>query len=397
MAANFLPYGRHTIEEDDIEAVVDVMRNGLLTAGPKAAEFEKAFASHIGVKEAVVVSNGTTALHLAVIVAGIGPGDVVVVPAITFLSTANVVEMVGAQVAFADVNPETGLMTLDNFKDAIADANGSVKAVMPVHLTGHSEQMAEINTYAKKLGIKVITDCCHALGAEYIGGGKPGDGQFEDFGCYSLHPVKSIAMGEGGVVTTNDPEAAEKMRLMRSHDMHRNEESFLHDEMAMDTSGQANPWYYEMHQLGYNYRATDMQCALGLSQLKKLDSFVGKRRKLALCYDDALKPLGNLIKSNRKSGDCLSAWHLYAVQIDFEAVGVSRATMMKKLSGMGIGTQVHYIPVSSQPYYRKKYGVQNLPGGEEYYSKSLSLPLFPQMEEADIKRVVEALNEVLMS
>ncbi|MCK0070479.1 UDP-4-amino-4,6-dideoxy-N-acetyl-beta-L-altrosamine transaminase [Kordiimonas laminariae] len=395
MTRDFLPYGRHTIEEDDIEAVVDVMRNGLLTAGPKAAEFEKAFASQVGAKEAVVVSNGTTALHLAVIVAGIERDDIVVVPAVTFLSTANVVEMVGGKVVFADVNPETGLMTLDNLKDAIARVDGSVKAVMPVHLTGHSEGMAEIYAYAKEQGIKIITDCCHALGAEYSDRGKPGDGKYEDFACYSLHPVKSIAMGEGGVVTTNDLKAAQMMRLIRSHDMHRDEESFQHSDMALDVSGQANPWYYEMHKLGYNYRATDMQCALGISQLKKLESFVEKRRKLADFYDDALSSIGNFVKPNDRSKDCLSAWHLYAVQIDFEVVGKSRATVMRKLSEQSIGTQVHYIPVSSQPYYRERYGMQNLPGAEEYYSKTLSLPLFPQMEEADVKRVVDTLHKVL--
>ncbi len=395
MPNSFLPYGRHTIDEDDIAAVAEVMRGDFLTSGPKAAEFETAFANKIGAKEAVVLSNGTTALHLAVIAAGIGTGDKVIVPAITFLATANVVEMVGAEVVFADVSPETGLLTIESFNEAVCKAGDSVKAVMPVHLTGQAQDMAEIYAIAKRANISVITDCCHAIGAEYVAGGRPGDGQFEDFACYSLHPVKSIAMGEGGIVTTNGRVAAKKIRQLRSHDMRKESADFTNTEMAFDKSGEVNPWYYEMHSVGYNYRASDMQCALGLSQLSKLDGFVEKRRELAALYDKLLKPLSSYLTPNGRSDDCMSAWHLYAVRINFNRFKAGRAVLMQKLKEEGVGTQVHYIPVSKQPFYEQKYGKQNLPGVDAYYNSTLSLPLFPTMMEEDVVRVVTALHKIL--
>lgn len=391
MPSDFLPYGKHHIDENDIEAVAEVLRSGALTCGPKVEAFETAFSEYIGVKHAVVCANGTAALHLACIAAGLGPGDVAIVPSITFLATANAVLMTGADVVFADVSSSTGLMTRATFDDAVARVkNGNLKAVLPVHMSGQAGEIETIYTAAKGIEISVITDCCHALGAEYYSGGRPGDGQFEDMATYSLHPVKSIAMGEGGMVTTNDDKMANHMRALRGHAMEKQPEAWLNKDLAFDGAN-ANPWYYEMQMLAYNYRASDIQCALGLSQLSKLSSFVDKRRAIANLYDIKLSSLGNKIRPIDRAGFTDSAWHLYPVLIDFEALGLSRAQVMHRLAEKGIGTQVHYVPVSRQPFYETKYGVQKLPGADTYYSKVLSLPIFPSMLETDVERVVDAL------
>ncbi len=395
LADNFLPYGRHFIDDADIAAVVDVLQNGPLTAGPKVEAFETAFAQKIGAKEAVVCANGTAALHLACLAAGLGEGDVAIVPAITFLATANAVRMTGAEVCFADVDPQTGLMTPETLADAQKRAQGKVKAVLPVHMNGQSEHMASIATFACENELTIIADCCHALGADYTEGGKPGDGAFEAYGTFSLHPVKSIAMGEGGVVTSNSSEKAHMMRQLRGHAMEKDPAQWADASAGTAADGGTNPWYYEMQMLAYNYRATDIQCALGLSQLAKLDDFVQRRRIIATLYDDRLERLSNRLQPVRRSVDCQSAWHLYPVLIDFDVVGKDRACVMKLLMDRGIGTQVHYAPVSNQPYYVERYGRQHLPGAERYYQSVLSLPIFPSMTEEDVERVVEALADCL--
>lgn len=391
----FLPYGQHSIDDADIEAVVKVLKNGPLTSGPKAPDFEKALARKLGVKEAVVCSNGTTALHLACMAAGLAPGDVAIVPSITFLSTANAVRMCGADVVFADVCANTGLMTPATLEHAIEKTENRLKAVLPVHLNGQCHDIEAMRVIAKQqAGVAVITDCCHALGADYSSGGKPGDGQFEDYACFSFHPVKSIAMGEGGAVTTNDSDAAKRMRLLRAHDLRRESENWQFPSQGFDSSGDANPWYYEMTELAYNYRANDLQCALGISQLEKLDDFVSRRRELANLYTKAFEEVSNLIKPIERAGFAASAWHLYPVLIDFKELGKERGIVQRELMEKGIGTQVHYIPVSDQPYYRNLYGEQNLPGASDYYEKVLSLPIFPAMTDDDVFRVVKAIKAV---
>lgn len=395
MTGDFLPYGRHAVDEDDIAEVVEVLKNGPLTCGPKVDAFEAAFANQIGAAHAVVCANGTAALHLASMAIGLGEGDVAVVPAITFLATANAVRMTGAEVCFADVDEETALLTPEGFEQALERANGTVKAVFPVHMNGQAEAMGAIRDIARSHGIKVVTDCCHALGADYKDGGRPGDGQCEDLATFSLHPVKSIAMGEGGVVTTNCAETARTLKMLRGHAMEKDPSHWRNLDAGTAQDGSSNPWYYEMQTLAYNYRATDIQCALGLSQLRKLDDFIAKRRRLAAIYDQQLSRLSNRMQPVRRSLDTLSAWHLYPVLINFDQMEMDRAALMTRLQKAGIGTQVHYVPVSSQPYYVDRYGRQELPGADRYYARVLSLPIFPAMSEADVIRVVDALADAL--
>lgn len=397
MADTFLPYGRHFIDDDDIEAVVGVLKSGPLTCGPKIEEFEAAFAQKIGVKEAIVCANGTVALHLACMAVGLQEGDMAIVPAITFLATANAVRMTGADVCFADVDPATGLMTPETLIDAFERSGKQAKAVLPVHMNGQSEHMQEIAAVASERNMTVVSDCCHALGANYLDSGRPGDGRFEAFGTYSLHPVKSIAMGEGGVVTTNDSAKAHLIRQLRGHAMEKDPGQWSDAKAGTASDGSPNPWYYEMQKLAYNYRATDIQCALGISQLKKLDSFVKKRRILAAYYDDQLARLDNRVQPVRRSADCVSAWHLYPVLIEFQQLKLDRGAVMRALNEAGIGTQVHYVPVSRQPYYVDRYGQQCLPGADSYYAQVLSLPIYPGMTYADIDRVVDELSSCLNS
>jgi len=398
MSETFLPYGRHQIDEDDVAAVVDVLRNGPLTCGPQVDAFEQAFANQVGTSEAIVCSNGTTALHLAMMGLDIGPGDAVIVPAVTFLSTANAARMAGADVIFADISPDTGLLTGETLKAAFARASSPVKAVLPVHLNGQCVDMEEVSALCRAEGAFIVADCCHALGASYKGSfeGAPGSGQFEDLACFSLHPVKSIAMGEGGVVTTRDSALAARLRILRSQGMVRDPSAWQQVDAGFSSgSGEPNPWYYEMQELGYNYRATDLQCALGLSQLKKLDSFVARRRQLAALYDREIEGQLNSVVPIPRTELADSAWHLYPILIDFKAQGKDRATVMSELSALGVGTQVHYIPVSSQPYYERLYGKQVFKGAERYYQRVLSLPIFPAMSDDDVIRVVDCLGKVL--
>ncbi len=358
------------------------------------AEFEQAFARTVGSAEAVVCANGTAALHLACLAMDLGPGDNVVVPSVTFLATANAVRMTGADVIFADVDPDTGLMTAETFRAALEKDTASIKAVFPVHLNGQSCEMISIKAIADRHGVTIITDCCHALGGEYVDGGAPGDGKYEVMGCFSLHPVKAVAMGEGGVITTNDSSLANRMRRLRSHDMVRDAECLLDSGLSMDIKGQPNPWSYEMHDLGYNYRANDIQCALGLSQLGKLEKFANERREIAANYDQLLSGL-NHIKPVAKNGFSVSGWHLYAVLIEFGALSITRSELMKKLKAFNIGTQVHYIPVHQQPYYRSLYGGQDLSGVQGYYSRALSLPIYPRLTPKQQKYTIKTLGDLL--
>lgn len=394
-----LPYGRQLVEEDDIAAVVNVLKGNFLTTGPTVADFERAFAEQVGARYALACSSGTAALHLAAMALGLEPGSAVVVPTMTFLATANAARYVGAEVVFADVDPDTGLMTGETLEAALAradEANLAVKAVFPVHLNGQSADMREIGVIAAKRKLDLVEDCCHLLGGKYLDddaeGSSVGSCPRGGMSVFSLHPVKVITMGEGGVVTTNDEVFRDSVLRQRNHGMVRDRANFQSPELGLDSTGAPNPWYYEMPEPGFNYRASDIHCALGLSQIAKLSRFNTRRDEIVARYDRLLAPLAPTVRPVRRVPWCQPAWHLYAVHIDFEAAGSERSVFMRRLRKMGVGTQVHYIPVHLQPYYRNRYGDLTLPGAEAYYAHALSLPLFPAMRDGDVDMVVRAVK-----
>lgn len=397
--APFLPYGRQLIEEDDVDAVAAVLRSGSLTSGPAVERFERALEAATGGGHAVACSSGTAALHLAALAAGLGPGERAIVPAVTFLATANAVRYTGAEVVFADVDPDSGLITAATAEAAARRAGGPVRAVFPVHLAGQFGDLPALSALARARGWTVIEDACHALGTRYrlAGGfeGRVGDGRWSDAAVFSFHPVKTVAMGEGGAVVADDAALAARAAALRNHGVTRDPARFLVPGQGLDADGRALPWYYEMAEPGFNYRASELHCALGVSQLAKLERFATRRRALAARYDAALAPLAPLVRPTARTPGVSAAWHLYVVLIDFAAAGVPRETVMERLRAAGIGTQVHYIPVPWQPYYRERSGVLELPGAERYYRRCLTLPLFPAMADDDVARVAGALAAAL--
>ncbi len=396
MTDRFLPYGRQVIDDDDVAAVAAVLRGDCLTTGPTVEAFEKAFAARVGARFAVACSSGTAGLHLAMLALGLGDGSRAIVPSMTFLATANAARYVGAEIVFADVDGETGLLGAAELEAALARESGGVCAVVPVHLTGRTVDMPALARIAARDGFVIVEDACHALGTTYQDGGETisvGSCRHSAAAVFSFHPVKTIAMGEGGAVTTNDPGLYERLTRFRNHGMTRVPADFRNTDLAFGSGGEPNPWYYEMPEVGFNYRASDIHCALALSQLGKLDRFVERRRTLAERYDQLLKPVAPIILPPKRSPACTAALHLYSVQIDFPALGLPRETVMRHLKDAGIGTQVHYIPVHTQPYYRERSGELQLPGAMAYYRATLSLPLFASMDDSDVRRVVGALEE----
>ena len=393
--ADTLPYGRQSIDESDIEAVIGVLQSDRLTDGPTVGAFEDAFAQATACQYAAACGSGTAALHLAAMALNLKAGDHVVVPAITFLATANVVRFVGAEVIFADVNPDTGLMMPENLEVALESAKGKpVKAVITVHLNGQCGDPAGLETVARRHGLNIIEDACHALGAIYHADGgsyRVGSCAHSDLTAFSFHPVKTITCGEGGMVTGKDASLIARIKLLRNHGMVRAPHLFVNAEQAFEGVEQ-NPWYYEMPEIGLNYRLSDIHCALGLSQLKRLDWFVDRRAALVARYRNVLAPLAPSIRPLVFLPDCRPAWHLFVVLIEFGQIGQSRNKLMRALRSRGIGSQVHYIPLYLQPYYRRRYGVSSLPGAETYYTRCLSLPLYTEMDESDVERVVEVLS-----
>ncbi|MBW8308973.1 MAG: UDP-4-amino-4,6-dideoxy-N-acetyl-beta-L-altrosamine transaminase [Candidatus Paracaedibacteraceae bacterium] len=382
-----IPYGRHHIDQQDIDQVIEVLKGDWLTCGPIIETFENELAQQVGAKHAIACSNGTTALHLAMLALNIGINDIVLVPAITFLASANAARYVGADVVFVDVDPQTGLMTLDTLKTAIAtNKDKNLKAVVNVHLAGQCEDLEEIYKISRQHGLFIIEDAAHALGTTYTDErGKNhliGANSFSDLTTFSFHPVKTIAMGEGGALTTQDSQIAARLKLLRSHGMVR--------EASQWQGGETGPWYYEMQELGYNYRLSDINCALGVSQLKKLESFVAKRSGMVDQYDRAFA-LSSTMTPLTKLTASRTAWHLYIVLMDFAKIGLSRAEVMKQLKDKGIGTQVHYIPLYHQPYYKNLYGMITLPGAEAYYTSCLSLPLYASLTQKQQDAVIKAI------
>jgi perosamine synthetase len=376
----YLPYGHQWVDENDINAVVEALESDWLTTGPKVQEFEHAFADIVGTAEAVAVSNGTAALHTAVYAAGIGPGDEVIVSPMTFASSANCVLFQGGTPVFADVDPETLLI---DPKQVEAKITPRTKAIIAVDYTGQAcdyDVLREIA--ARHHGLILIADACHALGGSYQG--RP-VGSLADLNCFSFHPVKHIATGEGGMITTNNRGWADRMRVFRNHGIttdHRQRE-------------QQGSWSYEMVDLGYNYRLTDLQCALGISQLRNLSNWVKRRQEIAKRYNEAFAKMP-AVEPLAVRDDVSHAYHIYMIRLDLAQLQVTRAEVFSALRAEGIGVNVHYIPVHLHPFYRNRFGTGPglCPVAEAAYEQLITLPVFPQMTKKDTEDVITAVRKV---
>jgi perosamine synthetase len=377
-----LPYGRQSIDEDDIEAVVEVLRSDWLTTGPKVAEFEEAFAARVQAKYAVSFSSGTAGLHGAAFAAGLKPGDEAITSPMTFAATANGVLYQGATPVFADLRADTLNLDPDEVK---ARMTRRTRALIPVDYAGHPAEMDVILELAARHGLVVIEDACHALGAEYRG---RSTGSIADMTVFSFHAVKHLATGEGGMVTTGLADYAEKLRQFRNH-------GISSDARQRQRDGQ---WHYEMLALGYNYRLTDLACALGLSQLKKLDANLRRRREIAARYSAEFSSLPEVIVPVVRDG-VNPAWHLYPIRLRPEKMSADRAQVFRALRAENIGVNVHYIPVHLHPYYRDRFAYRGgeYPVAEDAYERLISLPMFHGMNDQDVDDVVAAVKKVALA
>lgn len=379
---DFIPYAKQWIDEDDIQAVTEVLRGDFLTTGPSVAKFGEDVARVAGTRYAVAISNGTAALHAAVAAAGIGPGDEVITSPITFVASANCALYVGATPVFADIDPRT--YNIDP-ADVERKITARTKAIIPVHFTGQPCDMERLSEIARRHGLLVIADGAHAIGAGFQG--KPVGG-LSDMTTYSFHPVKQVATGEGGAIATDDPELFEKMLLFRSHGITRDPAKFRYGNQS---------WYYEQQTLGYNYRMTDFQAALGLSQLKKLPMFLQRRREYADRYTAAFRDLPG-ITVPWQHPDAESAWHLYILRLQLEKLDTGRDQIFQELWDRGIGVNIHYIPVYYHAYYRDLGYAKGLcPQAEQLFEEMLTIPLYPAMKETAVERVIETIQTVIRS
>ena len=364
-----IPYGRQDISETDIQAVVDVLRSDYLTQGPAVPAFEKAVASYSGAQHAVAVNSATSALHIACLALSVGKGDIVWTSPITFVASANCALYCGASVDFVDIDAKTYNLSVEKLEERLIQAKllGKLpKVVIPVHLCGQPCDMRAIGKLSKEYGFKVIEDASHAIGGKYLG--KPvGNCEYSDITVFSFHPVKIITTGEGGMALTNKPELARKMQLLRSHGITRDEQEMTHIPDG--------PWYYQQIALGLNYRMTDIQAALGLSQMSRLDSFVAKRHEIANRYNELLKDLPLTLPYQH--ADNFSALHLYVIRLQLDKINKTHKQVFKSLCAAGVGVNLHYIPVYRQPYYRQfGYNVSDFPESEKYYEEAISLPIY---------------------
>ncbi len=379
---DFIPYAKQWIDEDDIQAVVDILRGDFLTTGPSVAQFGEAVAQVAGTKYGVAICNGTAALHAAVAAAGIGPGDEVITSPITFVASANCALYVGATPVFADIDPRT--YNIDPV-DVERKITARTKAIIQVHFTGQPCDMDRLREIATRRRLLLIADGAHAIGASYKG--KPA-GSFADMTTYSFHPVKQVATGEGGAIVTDNLELYEKMMMFRSHGITRDPAKFRFGHQ---------PWYYEQQTLGLNYRMTDFQAALGLSQLKKLPMFLQRRREYAKRYTEAFQNMPG-VATPWQSPDGESAWHLYILRLQLEELNVGRDQIFQELWDRGIGVNIHYIPVYYHAYYRDLGYAKGLcPQAEKLFEAMLTIPLYPAMKEAALERVIETIQAVVKS
>lgn len=379
MRETFLPYGRQSLDEEDIQAVVDVLKSDWLTTGPKVGEFEEQFAAWVGAKHAVSFSSGTAALHGAAFAAGLKAGDEAITTPMTFCATANCVLYQEATPVFADVTQDT--LNLDP-EEVSRKISPRTKAIIAVDYAGHPADLAPLRELTARHGLLLIEDACHALGAEYRG---QRVGGIADMTAFSFHPVKHLTTGEGGMVTTNDPKLAETLRRFRNH-------GISSDARQRQQSGQ---WFYEMVLLGFNYRLTDIACALGLSQLQKLDANLTRRREIAVRYTRAFHEMPAVIVPAVRDG-IAPAWHLYPIRLKLEGLSTGRTEVFRALRAENLGVNVHYIPVHQHPYYRERFGYKGgeYPVAEDAYERLISLPMFHSMTDRDIEDVIAAVGKV---
>lgn len=380
----FIPYGQHCIDEGDIKAVAQVLRSGRITQGSKIQEFEDALCKYTGAKYAVAVANGTAALHIACLAAGIKPKDEAIVPALTFAASANCVLYCGGKVVFADIEKDSINIDLEEIKKRI---NKNTKAIIPVHYAGHPCKLEKIRKISRDRNIAIIEDAAHALGAKYKGS-KIGSCKYSDMTIFSFHPVKHITTGEGGAVLTNRKELYEKLLCLRNHGITKDKSKFI----AKTSAEVAGDWYHEMQYLGFNYRLTDFQCALGISQLRKLNRFLKQRKEIVDYYNKELGRINEIILPVEKPY-AKSAWHIYCIRL---RKSQDRKKVFDGLKKLGILSQVHYIPVYLHPYYRQLGYRRGLcPNAEDYYSRAITLPLYPSLRLKDARYIVKSLVEAL--
>ena len=376
----YLAYGRQSIDDKDIEAVVELLKGDFLTTGPTVSEFENKVAEFVGAKYGVAVSNGTAALHMACHAAGIGPEDEVLVPAITFAASSNCVLYCGGTPVFVDIDPKTYNIDINKIEEKITE---KTKAIIPVDFSGQAVDMDKILEIAEKYNLLVIEDSAHALGSEYKNRKVGTKAHMTEF---SFHPVKPVTTAEGGIIVTDDEKLYEKMMLFRSHGITRNKELMDEDH---------GPWYYEQVDLGYNYRLTDLQCALGISQMDKLDSFIARRREIVSKYNEAFSELEE-INTPFEEEFSNSGWHIYVITLNLDKLAVGRKEVFEALQKENIGVNVHYLPVYLHPYYKGLGYEKGLcPVAEDIYNRMITLPLFPAMTENDVQDVITAVKKVI--
>lgn len=377
-------YGHQYIDDSDIEAVVNVLKSDYLTQGPSITDFEKKICDITGAKYCVAVSNATAGLHIAVAALELKEGDEGITTPNTFLASSNCMVYNNLKPVFADIDPVSYNIDPEEIKKHITK---KTKLLVPVHFAGLSCEMDKIAEIAKENNLYVIEDAAHAIGSQYADGSYVGNCKYSDMTVFSFHPVKTITTAEGGAVTTNSDELYQKLLMLRSHGVTK-DESIL--------TKNPGPWYYEMHSLGFNYRMTDMQAALGVTQLQKLDFFKKRRREVIAMYNKAFAGM-KYLKTPYEPENVSSCFHLYVTQIDFDSLGKTRTQVMQELRDRGIGTQVHYIPVPTQPYYKNTFGYKDgdYPIAEKYYEQELSLPLYPGLSDDDVNTVIKAVKEVV--